>query len=897
LVSQVAAFAAIAALGRSLPTGPMPRFALLTPIAYFIAVIADVATAGVLLSIARYSPTRRSTIVLALSFAASSSLLFLAMLTIPLLPSDPPVLTVEPQAGIWLYVLWHVVAAAGALAYIFFRYQEPAKVVTRRFVVLAGALTLGLVACCATGALVFGRELPVLIDSSTLTNPAASIVGALTTTALATTWVLVGRISSPTTIERGLTYSLLALTLDMTLYFGSGHRYSPAFYLGRAFLLAGAWMVLISAVQTLIESRGQLSTIELTLDRIQRDSANRAARFRALWEIASRTTEFDERRLDTILDIAASAIRPGKPVLGLLTHFDPENKVVVDATSLKASTASTASQEYHPDRLVPGTTFASERTLQHLVYEAADTRAWNALSALDDRALLDEEFGTRSFIGTPIAIDQRTYIVSFSSPETMESEPFGDDDFAFVEVVASFFRNWFTQNMQVERIQFQTEHDALTGLFNAAQFRKAIREQIPWAPFAIAYVDLDGLRAINESEGHQAGDELIVSVARALESAAGNDVVARFRGDEFGIVMTNVASPQALLVALDAYSDLFRAPIPVGTGAGSRSLRVGVSIGAARFPEHGPTAEDLMRRADVALGVAKANGGSTTILFDEGMEALLEETRLRIIELTDAIAQDQLELAYQPTFDLVNREIVGAEALIRWQHPERGYLSPAEFVPLAERNGMIGPLSRWVFHRVMRDLATMQDIEPGFRLYFNLAAENLEDIQFITEMNDALESKRELVPHLGIEVTEATAMQNVERSMRSIDILRAMGVAVAIDDFGTGYSSLSYLKRLTVDKVKIDRSFIAGLPHDERDAALTEMMLRIIDRFGFVSLAEGIETEAQVAWLIEHGCRFGQGYLMARPRPFEELVGRLKSRQAVPNALPRRARRSRSKSG
>jgi EAL domain-containing protein (putative c-di-GMP-specific phosphodiesterase class I) len=321
------------------------------------------------------------------------------------------------------------------------------------------------------------------------------------------------------------------------------------------------------------------------------------------------------------------------------------------------------------------------------------------------------------------------------------------------------------------------------------------------------------------------------------------------------------------------YAALFLKPFHTGDRLGTQVLGIGASIGAARFPEHGATAEQLMRRADVALDVAKARGGSNALVFDRGMEAILVQTHLRAAELSNAIANGQLALVYQPTFDLKTRRIVGAEALVRWDHPRRGRLPPSEFIDFAERNGLIGEVTRWVFRRVAADVAQAQ-LPPGARIYFNLAPQMLDNIPFIAEMDETLRANPGTIAHLGVEVTETAAMQNVERSMHTIDLFRAWGLTVAIDDFGTGYSSLAYLKALTVDMIKIDRSFVMGLPDDERDGALTDMLLRITDRFGFTTLAEGIETEAQAAWLLEHGCRLGQGYLVAKPNSFTELLER-----------------------
>jgi EAL domain-containing protein (putative c-di-GMP-specific phosphodiesterase class I) len=291
-------------------------------------------------------------------------------------------------------------------------------------------------------------------------------------------------------------------------------------------------------------------------------------------------------------------------------------------------------------------------------------------------------------------------------------------------------------------------------------------------------------------------------------------------------LLRGVPTLGAAVATVKRYADRFNVPFHTGDRTGLRMLNMGASIGVARFPDDDATAGEL-------------------------------------------------DLVYQPTFELATRHIMGAEALVRWDHPERGRLLPAEFIEFAERNGLIGVVTQWVFHRVAHDLLRVRDIPPGFKLYFNVAAQMLDDIPFIADVNETMRANPRLTEVLGIEVTETAAMQNVERSMTTIDLFRKWGISVAIDDFGTGYSSLSYLKRLTVDMIKIDRSFIMGLPADERDGAITEMLLRITDRFGFSTLAEGIETEAQATWLLEHGCQFGQGFLVAKPRPFEELLERL----------------------
>jgi diguanylate cyclase (GGDEF)-like protein len=483
--------------------------------------------------------------------------------------------------------------------------------------------------------------------------------------------------------------------------------------------------------------------------------------------------------------------------------------------------------------------------------------------------------GWRSIISAPLQIGRTAYFITFASPQTMTAEPYGEDDIAYVDVVSSFFGHRFAQQQQFERIQFQMEHDALTGLLNRVQFRKAVRAEITGGtPFAIAVIDLDGFRYINEAEGHLIADELLVEVASTLRSINEGNLVARLGADEFVVLLRGVDANSAR-EALMPYALCFRSPFHTGDRDGTRTLMIGASIGSAHYPDHGANVEDVMRSAQAAMGIAKERGGSATITFNHALESRLEHARIRTVELADAIAHDQLALTYQPTFDLATREIIGAEALVRWDHPERGRLSPAEFVPLAERSRLIGPLSRWVLRRLIRDLSSWRGLPAQFRCYMNLAPQQLGDVEFIAEMEDMLGAVSELRRHIGIEITETAVMHNVEQSMQTIDLFRDWGLRVAIDDFGTGYSSLSYLKRLPIDMIKIDRSFVSGLPGDEKDTALVDMLLKMSEGFGLTTLAEGIETEAQAAWLLAHGCRYGQGYLVDQPLAFDHLIERV----------------------
>jgi diguanylate cyclase (GGDEF)-like protein len=877
VLAVVIIVAAIA--GLALPHGPLPRLAIVAPISYFAAILGDAGTAVVLIATWTSSAARRSTFALALSFGVSALLLFTAILVLPLLPKEPPVIPAPTQTGIWLFVLWHVNVALGALIYVALRRNDSAAPPERRFITTA--LIVAGFALCAPLAFVFGlgSALPVLAAGSSVNALGTTGAGPVAAALLAIAAVLVFRLRSPMPIERALAFSLAALCVGMTLFFSDAHRYTAAFYVGRGLLLMGAVLVLVSAVRTLVIARRRLGEIEGALSISVGESARRAGRIRAVWEIASQVEQSDGDRYNAILQIATAALRPGAPVFGTLSHIEGD-QLVFDATSWSGPQASRLRVA---DGVYAGARVSFERTIQSLLgVDGRSTLAWNNLSFLDGGGMMFEAHDVRSFVGAPLMIGRQTYFVGFALTESTDLQPFAEDDIAFVDVVAAFIANQFNEQKQFERIQFQIEHDALTGLENRVQFRKAVREEIQaGAPFTVAFVDLDGFRHVNEREGNQIGDEVLVEVASGLASIANNDLVARMSADEFGLLLRGTADSTAARAALIPYSELFNEPFHTGDRDGALVLGVGASIGAAQYPADGATAEVLMRCADVALDVAKARGGSTTIAFDAKMEAILTESHLRVVELSDAVAHDQLALAYQPTFDLATRRITGAEALVRWDHPERGRLLPAEFITFAEKNGMIGALSRWVLRRAVRDISSCAAWPAEFRVYINLAAQMLDDIPFISELRAALDAEPRLVNHLGIEVTETAAMENVERSMHTIDLFRSWGLTVAIDDFGTGYSSLSYLKQLTVDVIKIDRSFVMGLPGNERDSAITEMLLRITDRFGFATLAEGIETEDQAAWLLEHGCRYGQGYLIAKPFTFDDLLNSLESAYAA----------------
>ena len=512
VIALAAVVAGVALLGLLLPNEPVPSLALLNPFSFFGAVLADFGAAAVLLASWRSASSRRSTMVLALAFTTSATMIFLAMLVLPLMPAEPAMVAARPQAGIWLFVFWHLAIAVGALIYLAVRRTEDASPASRRFTLAAVALTVLATAAAAFVAILWSDRLPALAAGASLAPFASSGVGPVTALVTGLAALLVFRTRRPSTIDRGLAISLLALTLDTALLCRGGHRYTALFYAGKALLLGGTLVVLISAVQTLVAARVRLSRVEWMLSKVELESERRAGRIRAVWKIASHIAP-DRDRFSAILAIATEALRPGLPTLGLLSHLEGET-LVVDTTAWSGPEKTIPGGHY----LYPGSEIPFERSLQSLLSAEGSTLAWDDLAFLDGRGMPSEGAGWRSYIGTPVTIARRTYFVAFALREPTLGRPFAEDDIAYVDVVASFFANRVNEQQQFDRIQFQVEHDALTGLENRVQFRKAIREEIHRSePFAVAIVDLDGFRHVNEHEGHQIGDEVLVKLPRGSQ--------------------------------------------------------------------------------------------------------------------------------------------------------------------------------------------------------------------------------------------------------------------------------------------------------------------------------------------------------------------------------------------
>jgi diguanylate cyclase (GGDEF)-like protein len=425
------------------------------------------------------------------------------------------------------------------------------------------------------------------------------------------------------------------------------------------------------------------------------------------------------------------------------------------------------------------------------------------------------------------------------------------------------------KNAELRRMAMQ---DALTGLPNRALLRELFEHEAAAArregtTLALMFVDLDQFKAINDTHGHAAGDELLIAVSRTLkETVRESDVVCRMGGDEFLIMLPRVsdwaqigATAERLLAALDRPHTLGRAAEPV---------RVRASIGIARHPEDGADFDALVRAADVAMYRSKAGGRGRHSLYHESFDTELRARVEQERELLEAVARNEFVLHVQPLFDAATGRVVSHEALLRWAHPHRGLLAPGAFLETAEQTGIIVAIGRWVVEAGCRQIAAWKAAGvPACRLAVNVSALQLRDPDFGPNTLAAMQAHGIAPGELSIELTESMLLADGDAGLQTLAGLQARGVALSVDDFGTGYSSLSYLKRVRPDTVKIDRSFVRDLPDDGDDRALVQAILGIARALGINVVAEGVETTAQRDWLLAQGCTLQQGWLWGRPGP------------------------------
>ena len=425
--------------------------------------------------------------------------------------------------------------------------------------------------------------------------------------------------------------------------------------------------------------------------------------------------------------------------------------------------------------------------------------------------------------------------------------------------------------VEIEHLAY---HDALTGLPNRPLFVDRLIVALAQAgranqKLAVFFLDLDHFKNINDSLGHSAGDTLLKAVAdRVRRCVREGDTIARFGGDEFTLLIPTIENVEDAAKIAQKITETLKIPFMIA----ERELFVTTSIGISMYPNDGSDAETLVRNADSAMYRAKDQGRDNYQLYAPAMNARALERLALENSLRKALSNDELVLHYQPLVDISSKSIVGLEALIRWNHPERGLLSPAHFISAAEVSGLIVPIGNWVLVTACRQLKIWQKrIDPDLTVAVNLSARQFQQGNLTSEVMQALEQTGLDPGSLELEITESSAMQNAENSIHTLRELKALGVRISMDDFGTGYSSLNYLKRFPIDTLKLDQSFVRDVTTDRGDAAIVSAVISMAHSLDLKVIAEGVETAEQLAFLQKQRCDYIQGYFFSAPLSVEDL--------------------------
>jgi diguanylate cyclase (GGDEF)-like protein/PAS domain S-box-containing protein len=476
-------------------------------------------------------------------------------------------------------------------------------------------------------------------------------------------------------------------------------------------------------------------------------------------------------------------------------------------------------------------------------------------------------FGAASSLA--VMIDGKDHPFGVLDVHATEPHRFTAKDVPFVQAAANVLADAIERHTADQALRHRVLHDSLTGLPNRLSFVDALNEALKRAtvsgsPIGILFLDLDHFKLINDSLGHHAGDALLRAVAPRLRAhLRPGDVVARFGGDEFGVLIDRLADEEEAIAIADRVAAAFAQPFSIDGVEHFVTASIGVAV-AHPATQRGASAELLIRDADAAMYRAKEGGRARCVLFDAAMRANARR-RLEVErELRHALDRDELVLHYQPVLSLRSGEITGLEALVRWQHPERGLLDPAEFVSIAEDSGLIEPIGRWVQERACRQILKWHEQRPDARPFdvaVNLSARQVAHRDLPATVAEIV-ARTGLDPvHLRLEITESVLVEESATAMASLEALNEIGVRLVLDDFGTGYSSLAYLNRFPFHALKIDRSFVDALGIEQERTAIVEAIIGMARALSLEVIAEGVESEVQLAELRRLGCDYAQGHL------------------------------------
>ena len=538
----------------------------------------------------------------------------------------------------------------------------------------------------------------------------------------------------------------------------------------------------------------------------------------------------------------------------------------------------------------PGTLFRSGLSGRILMSEQPTCLTDARADLSPGVATTARDFGVAGFMGMRLVSADGEATAIFCAVDVEPRDWTREEIRLFREIAVSALSEVELQRRtaDAERIEQQLRHDALhdrlTGLPNRAFFVERVRIAVerarrnPDECFGVLFLDLDNFKAINDSFGHVAGDEMLLEVSRRFTGCLRSlDMLARLGGDEFALLLENIREPSDAARVAERLQASLQAPIRIGEDEAYAS----VSLGIAVFSDADDHPQHLLRSADLALYRAKEQGRARFQVFDPRMhEEAVRRLRLET-DLRRALERDQFRLHYQPVVSLDSGRIVAVEALLRWEHPERGLVPPGDFIHVAEETGLITEISRWVLEQACRQCQMWRrehgDDAPE-SVWVNLSIRQLIEGGLVRQVADVLQALRFEPKRLTLEVTENLLVEHVETARRTLSELHELGVRVFMDDFGSGSSSLGYLDRLAIDGIKIDRSFIAHLDAGERPLKLVRTIVALVRGLGFTPIAEGVETEDQLRLLRDMGCEFAQGFHFSKAVPPEGIAKLLKVR-------------------
>jgi diguanylate cyclase (GGDEF)-like protein/PAS domain S-box-containing protein len=452
--------------------------------------------------------------------------------------------------------------------------------------------------------------------------------------------------------------------------------------------------------------------------------------------------------------------------------------------------------------------------------------------------------------------------------------PVLDDTTGLVDRYLSIRFDISEKRQLLQSLQWRVGHDVLTGLPNRAFLSDLLDQALEFSrqeniPLAVCMLDLDGFKAVNDGYGHASGDMLLVEVAKRLRDIVrGEDVVARLAGDEFVLVLRYVRDLPELRAALSRVLGAISAPYTLH----GKDINVFASIGVTLFPHDNEDAETLLRHADQAMYVAKQRGRNRFHLFDVSLDQEVKATHQTVERVRQALVAGEFRLHFQPKVNMRRGEVVGFEALLRWQHPQNGMVPPREFLPLVEDTDLIIDIGEWVMDQVLAQLHRWQQAGQGWPISINIAARHFQRADFVDRLRQVLARHAQVAPRmLDLEIVESVAIENIQHVSACLQACQALGVQFSLGDFGTGYSSLSYLKRLRTQTIKIDKSFVRDILNDRDDLALTTAVIGLARAFGRQVIAEGLESLEHGELLLRLGCEVAQGYFIARPMPPSEV--------------------------